>query len=50
MHTVTRRTLLAALACAPVASRAQGAPRLDRITVAGWSKPITEVKIGRAHV
>ncbi|NUZ07262.1 ABC transporter substrate-binding protein [Piscinibacter koreensis] len=39
---LSRRHLLA-LACAlPVAARAQGAP-LEKITVAGWSKPIVEV-------
>ena len=40
---IARRTLLASLAAAPLAGWAQAAPRLDRITVAGWSKPITEV-------
>jgi NitT/TauT family transport system substrate-binding protein len=39
---IARRTLLAALAAAPLAGWTQ-APRLDRIVVAGWSKPITEV-------
>lgn len=38
-----RRQLLAALLASPLAAYAQGAPRLDRIVVAGWSKPITEV-------
>ena len=41
MHTFSRRTALAALLAAPLAARAQ--PPLERITVAGWSKPITEV-------
>jgi NitT/TauT family transport system substrate-binding protein len=42
MHTsLSRRAALAALLATPLASRAQG--RLDRITVAGWSKPITEI-------
>ena len=40
---IARRTLLAALAAAPLAGFAQGASRLDKVTVAGWSKPITEV-------
>lgn len=40
---IARRTLLASLAAAPLAGWTQAAPRLDRITVAGWSKPITEV-------
>lgn len=41
MQDFSRRTLLAALLAAPLAARAQ-AP-LERVTVAGWSKPITEV-------
>ena len=41
--TIARRTLLAALAAAPLAGWTQTAPRLEKITVAGWSKPITEV-------
>lgn len=40
---IARRTLLASLAATPLAGWTQAAPRLDRITVAGWSKPITEV-------
>ncbi|MEJ5992666.1 ABC transporter substrate-binding protein [Ramlibacter sp. PS3R-8] len=40
---IARRTLLASLAAAPLAGWSQASPRLDRITVAGWSKPITEV-------
>src|SRR5215212_8746305 len=41
---IPRRHLLAAMASAPLASLAQNTPpRLDRIVVAGWSKPITEV-------
>jgi NitT/TauT family transport system substrate-binding protein len=46
MKTTTRRTVLlagAALAALPVSSFGQQPARLDRITVAGWSKPITEV-------
>jgi NitT/TauT family transport system substrate-binding protein len=46
MITTPRRTVLLAAAAAlalPGALRAQGAGKLDRITVAGWSKPITEV-------
>lgn len=42
-HGIARRTLLASLATAPLTGWTQNAPRLDRITVAGWSKPITEV-------
>ncbi|MCC2634622.1 MAG: putative type nitrate/sulfonate/bicarbonate transport system, periplasmic component, partial [Ramlibacter sp.] len=40
---IARRTLLASLAATPLAGWTQAAPRLERITVAGWSKPITEV-------
>ncbi|MCE3273185.1 MAG: putative type nitrate/sulfonate/bicarbonate transport system, periplasmic component [Ramlibacter sp.] len=40
---IARRTLLASLAATPLAGWTQTAPRLERITVAGWSKPITEV-------
>ena len=46
MITTPRRTILLAAAAAlalPATRRAQGAASLDRITVAGWSKPITEV-------
>jgi NitT/TauT family transport system substrate-binding protein len=44
MHdSISRRTAIAALLAAPLASRAQGGGQLDRITVAGWSKPITEI-------
>jgi NitT/TauT family transport system substrate-binding protein len=43
MNPIHRRTVLAALMAAPVASFAQNAQRLDKVTVAGWSKPITEV-------
>jgi len=46
MNTTSRRTVLVAAAAAlalPGAVRAQPAGKLDRITVAGWSKPITEV-------
>jgi NitT/TauT family transport system substrate-binding protein len=38
MH--TRRSLLAAALAAPLVGHAQ---RLDKVTVAGWSKPITEI-------
>ncbi len=41
MQDLSRRTLLAALVATPLAARARQA--LERITVAGWSKPITEV-------
>ena len=41
MPTLSRRGALAALLAAPFAARA--ASPLERITVAGWSKPITEV-------
>ncbi|MEJ8836432.1 ABC transporter substrate-binding protein [Ramlibacter sp. AN1133] len=44
MHRIARRHLLAAVAAAPLAALAQNTPpRLDRIVVAGWNKPITEV-------
>lgn len=43
MDTLTRRSLLATLLATPFAAGAQGAARLERITVAGWSKPITEI-------
>jgi len=42
MNTITRRSVLAAMLATPMISRAQGAAP-DRITVAGWSKAITEV-------
>src|SRR5690349_15137700 len=42
MNTIARRPLLAALLAAPFASWAQQ-QRLEKLTVAGWSKPITEV-------
>ncbi len=40
-----RRLLLAAAACAglPALAQAQAPARLEKVTVAGWSKPITEV-------
>ena len=42
---VTRRQVLGALAlgAVPGSAVAQAAPPLDKLTVAGWSKPITEV-------
>lgn len=40
MHLLSRRTLLAGLAATPLLARAQD---LEKVTVAGWSKPITEV-------
>lgn len=43
MNTIPRRTALAALATMPLAGWAQAPSRLDRVTVAGWSKPITEI-------
>ncbi len=43
MNAITRRTVLAGLAGTPLAGWTQAAQRLDKITVAGWSKPITEV-------
>jgi len=43
MHTIARRQLVAALLATPFASWGQQAARLDKLTVAGWSKPITEV-------
>jgi NitT/TauT family transport system substrate-binding protein len=43
IKSIARRTLLAAIAGAPLAGWTQAAARLDKITVAGWSKPITEV-------
>src|SRR5262249_22779374 len=41
----TRRQLLVATACAglPAFALAQAPARLEKVTVAGWSKPITEV-------
>jgi len=43
MDTIARRHLLAALLATPFAGWAQQGARLDKVTVAGWSKPITEV-------
>jgi len=43
MTAPTRRHLLAALAALPAAAWAQAPGRLDKITVAGWNKPIVEV-------
>lgn len=43
MHTIPRRTALAALLATPFAGWAQGTQqRLEKITVASWNKPITE--------
>jgi NitT/TauT family transport system substrate-binding protein len=42
MNPVHRRTVLTSLLAAPLLARAQPA-RLEPVTVAGWSKPITEV-------
>jgi NitT/TauT family transport system substrate-binding protein len=42
MHLPTRRDLLLATACASLAT-AWAQPRPDKVIVAGWSKPITEV-------
>jgi NitT/TauT family transport system substrate-binding protein len=43
MHPIDRRHLLATLLAAPFAGLAQNAPRPERVVVAGWNKPITEV-------
>ena len=43
MDPIARRRLIAAFALAPLAARAQQPQRLERVVVAGWSKPITEV-------
>ena len=43
MHTIPRRSLLAALLASPFATFAQTAARPEKVVVAGWSKPITEV-------
>ena len=43
MNAIARRQLLAALAATPFAAWAQGTGRLEKVTVAGWSKAITEV-------
>jgi NitT/TauT family transport system substrate-binding protein len=43
MHPIARRHLLATLLAAPFAGFAQNAPRPERVVVAGWNKPITEV-------
>ncbi|MDE2607037.1 MAG: ABC transporter substrate-binding protein [Burkholderiales bacterium] len=42
MTPIARRQILAALLAAPLVARAQKAP-LKKVTVAGWSKPITEI-------
>ena len=46
MDPIARRRLIAAFALAPLAARAQQPQRLERVVVAGWSKPITEVTPG----
>jgi NitT/TauT family transport system substrate-binding protein len=43
MDNIQRRTVLAALLASPFAASAQGGAPLEKIVVAGWSKPITEV-------
>ncbi|MGV3494193.1 MAG: ABC transporter substrate-binding protein [Ramlibacter sp.] len=43
MHTIHRRTLLTAALALPLAAQAQGVARREKVVVAGWSKPITEV-------
>lgn len=43
MHRIHRRTLLAASLALPFAAHAQGTARMEKVVVAGWSKPITEV-------
>lgn len=43
MNDLSRRHLLAAMAALPAAGWAQQPARLDKVTVAGWSKPIVEV-------
>jgi NitT/TauT family transport system substrate-binding protein len=43
MTPIQRRGLLAALLATPFASLAQNAARPEKVVVAGWSKPITEV-------
>ena len=43
MIPLNRRTLLAAAAASTLPAFAQASSRLDKLTVAGWSKPITEV-------
>ncbi len=43
MHTIHRRTLLTAALALPLAAQAQGVARPEKVVVAGWSKPITEV-------
>ena len=43
MDRIQRRGVLATLLAAPFALHAQSAQRLEKVTVAGWSKPITEV-------
>jgi NitT/TauT family transport system substrate-binding protein len=42
MNDLSRRAALAALLAAPLAAPAQG-KRLERVTVAAWNKPITEM-------
>jgi NitT/TauT family transport system substrate-binding protein len=46
MNRYARRTLLVAIACLvglSAASHAQSPAKLEKVTVAGWSKPITEI-------
>jgi NitT/TauT family transport system substrate-binding protein len=43
MINIPRRTAIAGLLSTPLWTWAQAPARLDKITVAGWSKPITEV-------
>ena len=46
MNTYARRALLLAMACllgVSAASRAQSPAKPEKVTVAGWSKPITEI-------
>jgi NitT/TauT family transport system substrate-binding protein len=40
---IDRRQVLAALLATPLFARAQGAGHLEKLVVAGWSKPIVEV-------
>lgn len=40
---IDRRQLLASLLASPLLARAQGSAHLEKLVVAGWSKPIVEV-------